>query len=185
MLRRLARFILWLGGWTAVGGVPEVPKAVIIAAPHTSNWDGFWALTYKVAVGIDIRFFAKDTLFWFPLGNLLSALGGIPLDRSKAQSAVQLAVSMFESEDSFYFGLAPEGTRSLRDAWKTGFHRIATKADVPVYLGVLDYGNKRIGITTRLDLSGDPDVDVQKCAEFYRNIEGRRPENATPVRFAK
>ena len=183
MLRRLAKFILWVSGWTAVGILPDVPKAVLIAAPHTSNWDGIWALVYKVAVGLDVRFFAKDALFWFPLGNLLRALGGIPLDRSKAHSAVQQAVEMFETEESFYFGLAPEGTRELRDAWKTGFHRIATEAGVPVFFGVLDYRNKHVGITGRLDLSGDPVADLKKCAEFYKDVEGRWPEKATPVRF--
>jgi 1-acyl-sn-glycerol-3-phosphate acyltransferase len=185
VLRGLAKFILWVSGWEPIGEVPDEPKAVFIAAPHTSNWDGIWALTYKVAIGLDIRFFAKDALFWFPLGNLLKALGAIPLNRSKAQSAVQQAVMMFETQDSFYFGLAPEGTRALRDAWKTGFYRIATEANVPVFLGVIDYGNKRIGVDGRLDLSGDPDVYLPKCAEFYRDIEGRWPEKTTPVRFAK
>lgn len=183
MLRSLARFLLWVTGWDTVGDIPDVPKAVLIAAPHTSNWDGFLALTYKVAVGLDVRFFAKDALFWFPLGNLLRALGGIPLDRSNAQSAVNQAVSMFEAEKSFYFGLAPEGTRALRDAWKTGFYRIATEAKVPVFFGILDYGNKRVGIPGRLDLTGDAHADLVKCAEFYKDIKGRRPEKATPVRF--
>lgn len=185
MLRQVARLLLWLGGWTAIGETPDVPKAVFIVAPHTSNWDGFLALAYKITIGIDVRFFAKHSLFWFPLGNLLRAMGGIPLDRARARSAVQYAVSMFESEDSFYFGLAPEGTRALRDAWKTGFYRIAKIADVPVFFGVLDYKNKRIGIAGRLDLTADMDADLKKCADFYDKIEGRWPEKTTPVRFAK
>ncbi len=185
MLQRLARLILWVGGWRMVGEVPDVPKAVFIAAPHTSNWDGFWALTYKVAVGLDVRFFAKHTLFWFPLGILLRGLGGIPLDRSRAGTAVRQAVAMFENEERFYFGLSPEGTRALRDAWKTGFYRIATTAGVPVFTGVLDFGNRQIGITGRLDPSGDSEADLRMLAEFYEGIEGRRPEKATPVRFAK
>jgi 1-acyl-sn-glycerol-3-phosphate acyltransferase len=185
MLQRFARFILWLGGWTAVGDIPTEPRAVIIAAPHTSNWDGFWALTYKTAAGFEVHFFAKRSLFWFPLGWLLRSLGGIPLDRSKASSAVRQAVTMFGAKDRFYFGLAPEGTRSLRSAWKSGFYRIAKAADVPVYLGVLDYGRKQVGITGRLDVSDDIARDLKKCAQFYEDIEGRWPENTTPVRFAK
>lgn len=185
MLKWLAHLILRLGGWTALGESPDTPKAVFIAVPHTSNWDGFWALTYKVAVGLDIRFFAKHSLFWFPLGTLLRGLGGIPLDRTQATSAVEQAVAMFEAEEKFFFALAPEGTRALRDAWKSGFYRIARAARVPVFLGVMDYGNKRIGIAGRLDLSDDMEADLKKCADFYAGIEGRRPENTTPVRFTR
>jgi 1-acyl-sn-glycerol-3-phosphate acyltransferase len=184
-MRLLARFLLWITGWTPVGGIPDEPKAVVIAAPHTSNWDGFVALTYKVSIGIDLRFFAKQSLFWFPLGALLRWLGGIPLDRSMAGSAVKQAISMFETEDSFYFALAPEGTRALKVAWKTGFYRIATAAGVPIFFGALDYGNKRIGIMGRIDLTGDVDTDLADIAQFYAGIEGRRPEMTTPVRFIK
>ncbi|MCH9694219.1 MAG: lysophospholipid acyltransferase family protein [Gammaproteobacteria bacterium] len=183
MLRGLARLILRLGGWTPVGTVPDVPKAVFIAAPHTSNWDGFWALVYKVAVGLDVHFFGKHSLFWFPLSTLLRSLGGIPLDRGRAGSAVQLAVDMFEAEDEFFFGLAPEGTRSLRDGWKSGFYRIAAEANVPVFFGVLDYENKRVGIGGRLDLTGNVEADLAQCANFYSNVRGRWPEKTSPVRF--
>ena len=185
MLKQLAQFILWLGGWQAVGDIPDEPKAVVIAAPHTSNWDALWALAYKALVGLDIRFFAKHSLFWFPLGTLLRSLGGIPLDRSRAESAVDQAVAMFAAEDSFYFGLAPEGTRDLREAWKSGFYRIAKEADVPVILGVIDYKHKKVGLTGRLDLTGDVEADLARCADFYRDFDGRWPEKTTPVRFAK
>lgn len=183
MLRPIARLIMRLGGWTIIGEVPNVPKAVLIAAPHTSNWDGFWALTYKVAVGLDVKFFAKQSLFWFPLGALLRALGGVPLNRSRATSAVDQAVAMFEAEEHFFFGLAPEGTRALRDSWKSGFYRIAKASNVPVFLGMIDYRNKLVGITNRLDLSDDVDADLLKCAQFYNGIVGRWPEKTTPVRF--
>jgi len=182
MLKILARFLLWLGRWKAVGEIPDEPRAVIIAAPHTSNWDAVWALCYKAVAGIDIKFFAKHSLFWFPLGNLLKSLGGIPLDRSRANSAVQQVVLMFESEDPFYFGLAPEGTRGRREAWKTGFHRIASDAGVPVFFGVLDYRTRHVGIVGRLDLCGDIETDLTRCADFYQNVQGRWPEKTTPAR---
>ena len=83
MLKSLARFILWAGRWEVIGGTPDVAKAIVIAVPHTSNWDGFWALTYTVAVDLDIHLFAKQSLFWFPLGALLRGLGGIPLSPPK------------------------------------------------------------------------------------------------------
>jgi len=184
MLRNFARLVLWVGGWTVVGEIPDAPKAVLIAAPHTSNWDGFWALTYKIAMGLDVHFFAKHSLFWFPLGALLRGLGGVPIDRSRATSAVTIAVDMFAAEEQFFFGLAPEGTRAHRDAWKSGFYRIAIGADVPVFLGSIDYGVKQVGLGRRLDLTGDQDVDLQEIAAFYAGIKARWPEKATPIRFA-
>ena len=183
MLRSFAKWLLRVGGWTVVGGTPPVPKAVVVAAPHTSNWDGFWALVYKVAEGIDVKFFAKHSLFWFPLGNVLCALGGIKLDRGRAGSAVDQAIRMFEEEDSFYFGLAPEGTRRKTAGWKTGFYRIATGANVPVYLGFLDFGRRCIGIGPRVDLTGDPDADLAVIREYYTDVEGRWPEKASPIVF--
>lgn len=175
--------LLRLGGWTPVGEHPDIPKAVFIAAPHTSNWDGVWALIYRVAYRIDVKFFAKNSLFWFPLNVLLTALGGIPLDRSAPGSAVQKAVDAFRERDSFYFGMAPEGTRSLREHWKTGFYRIATQADVPVVLGFLDYGRKRIGLGPTLAMSGDAEADLENIRAFYADVEGRWPQKASPVIF--
>ncbi len=183
MLRRFAQWLLKVGGWTPVGGTPDVPKAVFIAAPHTSNWDGLWALVYKVAFDIDVKFFAKHSLFWFPLGNILRALGGIDLDRGKAGTAVNEAIRMFETEEQFYFGLAPEGTRKKTKGWKTGFYRIAMGAGVPVYFGMLDYGRRRIGIGERMMLTGDMEADMAVIREYYKGIDGRWPEKASPVVF--
>jgi len=183
MLSAVARWLLRLGGWTVVGGELRDRKAVLIAAPHTSNWDGFWALVYKVAMRIDIHWFAKESLFWFPLSAILRALGGIPLDRKRASSAVDTAIEMFRSRDDFYFGLAPEGTRSRTNYWKTGFYRIAVGAGVPVVPGFLDYGRRRIGLGPSLALSGDRDKDLAAIREFYAGIEGRWPAKFGPIEF--
>lgn len=185
MWTRIAKWLLRIGGWTIAGSVPNVPKAVIIAAPHTSNWDGFWALTYKVSIGFDISFFAKKSLFWFPLGNLLRGLGAIDLDRSRAGGAVQQAIDEFASRDQFFFGLAPEGTRSKTDGWKSGFYRIALGANVPVYPGFLDFGRRQIGIGERIDLTGDEETDLETIREIYEGVVGRHPEQASPIRFTK
>lgn len=183
MFRKIARLLLRTCGWTPVGGVPEDPRAVIIAAPHTSNWDGFWALTYKVAVGLDVRFLAKKSLFWFPLGNVLRWFGAIELDRGRARNAVQQAIDEFARNDSFLLALAPEGTRGRTPGWKTGFYRIALGANVPVYLGFMDYRNKRVGLGQRVELSGDPDLDLATFREFYAGIEGRWPAQTSPIVF--
>ena len=183
MLRKFAQWLLRVGGWTPIIPQLDVPKAVFVAAPHTSNWDGFWALTYKVAFDIDVQFFAKHSLFWFPLGNILRALGGIDLDRGQAGSAVTQAIEEFREQESFYFGLAPEGTRKKKPGWKTGFYRIAVGAGVPIYLGFIDYRKKRIGLGPRLDPSGDPEADLAICREFYASVTGRWPEKASPIVF--
>ncbi|MDJ0938807.1 MAG: 1-acyl-sn-glycerol-3-phosphate acyltransferase [Woeseiaceae bacterium] len=183
MLKPIARGLLWLGGWTPIGELPTVPKAVVIAYPHTSNWDGIWALIYKVYIGLDVRFFGKDTLFWFPLNIILRALGCIPLDRNAPGAAVQQAVDELTESESFFFGLAPEGTRSLKEHWKTGFYRIATQANVPIVIGIMDYGRKQIGLGPTLQLSGDPDTDLASIRAAYDGVEARWPEKATPIAF--
>ncbi len=183
MLARIAKLILWLAGWTGVGVAPDEPKAVFIAAPHTSNWDAVWALIFKVSIGLDVHFFAKHTAFWFPLGTLLRALGGIALDRSRASSSVQQVIATFDANEKFSFALAPEGTRSLTDGWKSGFYRIAKGAKVPIFLCFFDYRNKRLGIGPKLELSGDQSADMQFCRDYYSGIEGRWPELTSPVRL--
>ena len=183
MLQPIAKLILRIGGWQIVGELPAEKRAVVIAAPHTSNWDGFWALVYKVAIQLDIHFFAKESLFWFPLNIILRGMGGVPLDRKRAGSAVDQAIEMFRTNDSYYFGLAPEGTRSRAEHWKSGFYRIAEGAGVPVVLGFMDYGRRRIGMGPTLHLSGDWHKDLDFCREFYKDIKGRWPDKAGPVTF--
>jgi len=177
--------LLQLGGWTVVGGVPDVHKAVIIGAPHTSNWDGFWALVYTVAVGLDIKFFIKESMFWFPMSVLLKGMGAIPLNRGKPGGAVQQAVDLLDSSERFFFGLAPEGTRSRTAGWKSGFYRIAEDAGVPIFLGFFDYGSKRLGIGPMLTLTGNQDADMNIIRSFYESVQGRRPEKTSPVVFAE
>jgi 1-acyl-sn-glycerol-3-phosphate acyltransferase len=181
---RVARLLLRLGGWTVVGGAPDVHKAVIIGAPHTSNWDGYWALVYTVAVGLDVKFFIKESLFWFPLSILLRGLGAVPLNRGRAGGAVQQAVDALNSSDRFFFGLAPEGTRSQTPGWKSGFYRIAEAAGVPIVFGFFDYRSKRLGIGPMLTLTGDKEADLDIIRSFYSSLEGHCPEKTGPIIFA-
>jgi len=182
---RVGKFLLWLGRWTPVGLTPDVKKAVIIGAPHTSYWDGYWLLVYKIAFGVDVKFFIKDTSFWFPLSILLNGLGGVPLNRGDARLAVKQAVAAFNANDEYLFGLAPEGTRSMTKGWKTGFYRIAEDAGVPVVFGFFDYKNKRLGFGPKMTLSGDMEADMVVIRSFYASVEGRRPEKTCPVQFVR
>ena len=185
ILPHVARFLLWLGGWTVVGDVPNVRKAVLLAAPHTSNWDGFWAIVFKVTIGLKIHWFVKDSMFWFPMSLLLRVNGAIPLDRDRARSAVAQAIAAFDEHEDFYFGLAPEGTRSKTPGWKSGFYRIAEGANVPVVLGFLDYGKKQLGLGPAVTLTGDRDTDLAVIGSFYSSISGRWPEKTCPIEFTR
>jgi 1-acyl-sn-glycerol-3-phosphate acyltransferase len=185
ILPHVARFLLWLGGWTVVGEKPPVRKAVLIAAPHTSNWDGFWAIVYKVYAGLDIKWFVKDSMFWFPMNLLLRVNGAIPLDRNRASSSVSQAIDAFDENDDLYFGLAPEGTRSKTKGWKSGFYRIAEGANVPVVLGFLDYGNKRLGLGPTVTLTGDRRTDMAVIGSYYSSISGRWPEKTSHIELSR
>jgi 1-acyl-sn-glycerol-3-phosphate acyltransferase len=182
---RVAKFLLWLGRWTPVGPAPSRRRAVIIGAPHTSYWDGYWLLVYKVAFGVDVKFFVKESMFWFPMSLLLNGLGGVPLNRGDARSAVKQAVAAFENNEDYLFGLAPEGTRSKTNGWKTGFYRIAEGAGVPVVFGFFDYKNRRLGFGPSMMLSGDMDADMVIIRSFYASVNGKRPERTCPVELLR
>ncbi|MDX1405333.1 MAG: lysophospholipid acyltransferase family protein [Woeseiaceae bacterium] len=183
MWQGFARGILRLGGWTIAGELPSFEKAVFIAAPHTSNWDGFWLLVYKIALQVEVHFLAKHTLFWWPLGPVLSAMGAIPVDRSKSSSTVQQVVSAFAEHEHFWFALSPEGTRKWQPYWKTGFYRIAKEAGVPIVLAFIDYREKRLGIGKTLPDNRTIDEDLETIREFYAPFEGRIPERQGPIAF--
>jgi 1-acyl-sn-glycerol-3-phosphate acyltransferase len=179
----VAKFLLWLGRWTPVGPGPGERKAVIVGAPHTSYWDGYWLLVYKVAYGIQVKFFVKESMFWFPMSVLLKGMGGVPLNRGEARSAVRVAVEAFADNDDFLFGLSPEGTRKKTLGWKTGFYRIAEGAGVPVVLGFFDYKNRRLGFGPKMTLTGDIEADLVIMRSFYASVSGRRPELTSPVQL--
>ncbi|MGB5345418.1 MAG: lysophospholipid acyltransferase family protein [Woeseia sp.] len=181
MWKRIAFAILRLRGWTLVGEVPTVKKAVLIAAPHTSNWDGFWLIVCKVALDLKLRFFAKHTLFWWPLGTLLTALGAIPVEKSRNGANVDKLVRLFNESDQLFLALAPEGTRKWRPYWRSGFYRIAKAANVPIILTFIDYESKRAGIGPQIDSSGSADETMAQIRAFYASCTAAKPENMGPV----
>lgn len=170
-----------ISGWTTTGDVPDFDKAVFIAASHTSNWDGVWLIVFKLALKLDLRFLAKHTLFWWPLGLLLRRFGAIPIDRSSSSSTVQQLIRRFENEKHFFLALAPEGTRKWMPYWKTGFYQIATEAGVPIVLAYIDYPRKSLGIGITLHPSGDIDRDLSIIRKFYEPFVPRHPTLKGPV----
>ncbi len=165
----LGHFVLWLlGGWKIEGSLPEnLNKYVIIVAHHTSNWDFVVGVAVKLITRIRVRFFAKHSLFFWPLGVLMRRLGGIPIERDKSINRVDQAIAEIKSSEHFVLVIAPEGTRSKVQRWKTGFYHIANGANVPVVPIAFDFRDKKIIIGSPMSMSGDTPTDFEKMHEFF------------------
>lgn len=172
-LRACARGFLRLCGWRVTGTAPDLPKLMVIAAPHTSAWDGIYGLAAKVALGADISFMGKAELFAGPLGPLLRWLGGFPVNRSSSRGAVEQVVQRFASSEKLWLAMAPEGTRREVEHWKTGFWRIAVAADVPVLCIYFHYPERSMGLGEVFEMSGDVGCDMQRIRRYYRPWIGR------------
>lgn len=181
--RRCARGLLALIGWRSVLVWPPAPKGIIIVYPHTSNWDFIIGVLYKFGAGLPARWVGKDTIFRWPLRWLFHRLGGIPVDRRAPGGIVRSLLNEFGRQDWMWLALAPEGTRSRTDYWKSGFYRIAVMGGLPVGLGYIDYATRTIGIDTYLTLSGDEQWDLERIREFYADKHGRRPQHASDIRL--
>lgn len=171
--RWLGRSVLRLGGWHIRGPVPDLAKAVVIAAPHSSNWDGLWGLAAKMALGLEARILGKDKLFWWPLSLVLRRMGVVPLDRSSPQGTVGQAVAMIRDSEQIWYALAPEGTRKPVTEWKGGFLKIARMADVPIIPAYFHYPEKVIGFGPVFHTTGDDVADMAAVRQWYRQWMGR------------
>ncbi len=171
--RWLGRSILRVAGWRVVGAFPDLPRAVLIGAPHSSNWDGLLGLAAKVALGVDVRIFAKHQLFWWPLGPLLRRMGVIEVNRGDARGLIDQVLVHFQREERFWIGIAPEGTRKRVERWKTGFWKIARAADVPVVPAYFHYPDKIIGIGEPFFLGDDMEADIARIRAWYAPWQGR------------
>ena len=171
------RSILKSMGWRTDGRMPaEIKKAVIISAPHTSYWDFVigW-MTFHVA-DVNIRFLIKEEVFKGPLGWLLKKLGGIPVARGRKNNIVDQVKDLFDSSESLYVVITPEGTRKKVTQWKKGFYMIAMEAGVPIACSFIDYGTKSGGIGPILTPGGDFDKDLIFIQDFYRGMKAKHPE---------
>jgi 1-acyl-sn-glycerol-3-phosphate acyltransferase len=178
------RFTKFLGqvytaliGWRYAGELPNLPKFVLIIAPHTSNIDFPVGLAPLFALGLRLSFMAKSSLFWEPLGTYLRWLGGAPIDRKAAGSYVGAAITEFEQRDQFILVITPEGTRTKVDRWKTGFYHIARGAGVPILPVTFDYGRREFRFGTPLMPSEDLEGNIKTLQEFYNAGQARKPEN--------
>lgn len=171
--RGLGRAVLRLGGWRVAGAFPDLPKVVLIGAPHSSNWDGVWGMAVKLALGLDIRILGKHQLFWGPLAPLMRALGVIAVNRAAARGVVEQIVARFHASERFWFGIAPEGTRKPVERWKTGFWKVAREARVPVLPVYFHYPDRVIGIGAPFETSDDLEHDLERLRAWYRPWQGK------------
>lgn len=180
----IGRVFLRLAGWQVDDNYPhEVKRLVIIAAPHTTNWDFPFTLAMAWKLHIPMKFFGKHTLFRFPFGGLLKAVGGIPVNRGKRANLIEALVAEFGEREELALVVPAEGTRAKGDYWKSGFYRIALQAGVPILPAYVDYVKKRGGFGELIHPTGDVRQDMDKIRAFYSAIIEDPPPNFTPPRL--
>lgn len=170
-------------GWKLVGGAPNLAKAVVIAAPHTSNWDLVFGMAGAWELGIGWSWFGKDSLFKPPLGPLIRWIGGIPVDRSAPNGLVGEAVAWFGKRDALFLAVPAEGTRSYAPYWRSGFYWMAVEAKVPIVLGFVDFGRKEVGLGGPVIPTGDVKRDMEQIRAFYATKTAAYPELMGPIRL--
>ena len=175
LMHWFSRMALRLTGWRVVGGAPTVPQYVLIAAPHTSNWDFPLALMVSFALRLRVYWMGKDSLFPPLVGGVMRWLGGIPVNRARSGNLVQATVDAYNSNARLIVIVPPEGTRSKVTQWKTGFYYIAQGAGVPIALGYLDFRKKEAGLSRMFQPSGDIAADMVEIQAFYAGITGKNP----------
>jgi 1-acyl-sn-glycerol-3-phosphate acyltransferase len=171
--RRLCAWLLRSCGWHLAGTFPDRTKLVLIAAPHSSWWDGVWGLVLRSALGIDVSFMAKRELFAGLLGWLLRRAGGIPIERSQSSGVVEQMTARFAASERLWLGIAPEGTRKRVAKWKNGFWHIARNAGVPILPVYFDYPSRTIGLGPLFETSDDLAADLAALHAFYAPWRGK------------
>lgn len=178
----LARLLLRLGGWRLnAPRPPPLEKYLVIFYPHTSNWDFVLGILAAWALRVDITFLAKHTLFEGPLGPLFRALGGYPVHRDQRSHLVTQVAELVASRERIVLAIAPEGTRSRAEHWRSGFYYMAREAHLPLVLGFLDRRTRTLGLGPVVYLTGDLQADMATIRAFYADKQGIRPELASPI----
>ena len=177
----IARLGLKLSGWTIEGQKPRTPKYVLVAAPHTSNWDFFYGIAISLCTGVECYWMGKSSLFWGPLGVIMRWMGGIPVDRTKPNSLVRQTVCAFKGNKQLRLVVCPEGTRARGNRWRTGFYHVAKNANVPIVLGYLDFKRKAGGYGPTIKPSDNMEKDLCEIQAFYEDVCGKFPDRFSPV----
>ncbi|MDP1632352.1 MAG: 1-acyl-sn-glycerol-3-phosphate acyltransferase [Caulobacter sp.] len=173
IVRWLSTAWLTLNGWKVYGDWPAPEKAVLLAAPHTSNWDGVHMLAAAGYYRVKLRWMGKKSLTTGPFGGLVKALGCVPIDRAANNDVVKTMSEAFAATDRMILAIPPEGTRGLTQDWKSGFYHIARAADVPIIVTVLDYGSRTIRVAAVLYPGDDLEAEIALMKRYYRNAVGK------------
>ena len=160
-------------GWKLIGGFPDIPKCVVIVAPHTSWVDFVLGLLVRKIVGMQINFIGKKSLFKPPFGWLFRYLGGTPVDRSKNEDTVASISRIFDTREEFRLSLSPEGTRKKVKKWRSGFYYLAKAAKVPIVMVAFDFGKKEVKISDPVYTTKDQEADFKAYRQFYEGVEGK------------
>jgi 1-acyl-sn-glycerol-3-phosphate acyltransferase len=182
-LRLIGRFYLRACGWRVEGTLPACRRAVVVAAPHTSNWDLPFMLAVAYALGVQPSWLGKRELFRWPLGWVFRRLGGVPVDRSARRGLVGEAVARLAEAERLFLVIPPSGTRARATHWKSGFYHVARGAGVPIVCAYLDYHERVGGIGLVLRPSGSVRADMDRIRAFYAPKRGKYPAQTTPVRL--
>lgn len=175
LMRRLALILFKLQGWKTAGRKPAILRYVIIAAPHTSNWDFIYTLCLAFIFRLNPVIMMKDAWFYGPLGPIFRWLGALAIDRSRANNVVTQSIEKFKQHEELILVVPPSGTRKRVLSWKTGFYHIAHGAGVPIVLGFLDYRRKVGGFGPTFQTTGDMTADMAYILKFYQGISGKHP----------
>jgi 1-acyl-sn-glycerol-3-phosphate acyltransferase len=173
----VGRFMMGIRGWRVEGAIPDVPRMVMIVAPHTSNWDFLTGLYVKLAMRMGARFIGKHTLFHGPMGVFMRWLGGVPVDRSAAAGFADETARVLKDAERMTLVIAPEGTRKRTDKWKSGFYRIAVAAGVPIVLAGFDYPRRVVFFGPTFWPTGDYEKDLRELQSHFRADMAVKPEN--------
>lgn len=183
--KSIARAFLRLTGWQFESALPATRRFVLIAAPHTSNWDFVYMMAMAWLTGVRLSWMGKAALFAPPHGWLFKALGGLPIRRDARSNLVQQSAARFASAQDLVLAVPAEGTRERAAVWRSGFYHIARLAEVPIVLGYLDYARRRGGLGPAVRPSGDVRADMERIRAFYADKVGRHPEKFTVPRLAE
>ena len=175
ILRALSRFSLRILGWHVDGQLPDLPKFIIVGAPHTSNWDFVLFLMLAFILKVDVRYMGKAELFRLPFGRFFYWCGGVPVDRSKPHGLVEQMVQAVHENEQFKLVITPEGTRSKVGEWKRGFYHIAKEAAIPIVTGYVDTRTKTCGIGPTFTLTDDMEADIKTIQAFFKDKVGINP----------